>query len=57
MDKRQLQTAIHNPNEQLRLMKLEIEELKLNQEPSEISSQEEINDNGDFAGDTKWVRI
>jgi hypothetical protein len=37
-------------------MKLEIEKLKLNQKPSEITSLEEIND-GDLARDTKWVQV
>jgi hypothetical protein len=38
-------------------MKLEIEKLKLNQKPSEITSLEEINDDGDLAEDTKWVQV
>jgi hypothetical protein len=38
-------------------MKLEIKKLKLNQKPSEITSLEEINDDGDLAEDTKWVRV
>jgi hypothetical protein len=50
-------TAIHNLNEQLKVMKLEIEKLKLNQKPSEITSLEDINDDGDLAEDTKWVRV
>jgi hypothetical protein len=33
-------------------MKLEIEELKLNQKQSEVTSQEEINNYGDLADDT-----
>jgi regulator of replication initiation timing len=49
MDKKQMQTTIHNLNQQLKVMKLEIEKLKLNQKPSEITSQEEIDDYGDFA--------
>jgi hypothetical protein len=36
-------------------MKLETEKLNLNPEPSEIASQEEINDDGDLADDTKCV--
>jgi hypothetical protein len=55
MDKKQMQTTIHNLNEQLKVMKLGIEKLKLNQKPSELNSQEEINDHGDLADDTKWV--
>jgi saccharopine dehydrogenase-like NADP-dependent oxidoreductase len=38
-------------------MKLEIEKLKLNKKPSEITSLEEINDDGDLAEDTKWVQV
>jgi hypothetical protein len=38
-------------------MKLEIEKLKLNQKSSEITSTEEINDDGDLAEDTTWVRV
>jgi hypothetical protein len=53
MDKKQMQTTIHDLNEQLKEMKLEIEKLQLNQKPSEITSLEEINDDGDFAEDTK----
>jgi hypothetical protein len=41
MDKKQMQTTIHNLNEQLKVMKLEREKLKLNQKPSEITSLEE----------------
>jgi hypothetical protein len=55
MDKKQMQTTVHNLNEQLKIMKLEIEQVKLNQKPSEIISQEEINDDPDLADDTKWV--
>jgi hypothetical protein len=40
MDKKQLQTTIHNLIDQLKVMELEIEKLKLNQKPSEITSQE-----------------
>jgi hypothetical protein len=57
MDKKQMQTTIHNLNEQLKVMKLEIEKLKLNQNQSEITSQEEINYDGDHADDAKWVRV
>jgi hypothetical protein len=57
MDKKQMQTAIHNLNEQLKAMKLEIETLKLNQEPREITSQEETNGDDDLADDTKWGRV
>jgi hypothetical protein len=57
MDKKQLQTTIHNLNDQLKVMKLEIETLKLNQKPSEITSQADINDYGDLADDTKWVQV
>jgi hypothetical protein len=56
MDKKQMLTTIHDLNEQLKVMKLEIEKNKLNQKPSEITSLEEINDYGDLAEDTKWVR-
>jgi hypothetical protein len=55
MYKKQMQTTIHNLNEQLKVMKLEIEKLKLNKKTSEITSLEEINDDGDLAEDTKWV--
>jgi homoaconitase/3-isopropylmalate dehydratase large subunit len=51
MDKKQMLTTIHNLNEQLKVMKLEIEKLKLNQKPSDITSLEEIDD-GDLADDT-----
>jgi hypothetical protein len=54
-DKKQLQTTIHDLNGQLKLMKLGREKLKLNRKPSEITSPEEINYNGDLAEDTKWV--
>jgi hypothetical protein len=54
VDKKQMLTTFHNLNEQLKIMKLEIEKLKLNKKPSEITSLEEINYDGDFA-DTKWV--
>jgi hypothetical protein len=57
MDKKQMLTTIHNLNEQLKVMKSEIEKLKLNQKPSEITSLKEINDDGDLAEDTKWVRV
>jgi hypothetical protein len=57
MDRKQMLTTIHNLNEQLKVMKLEIEKLKLHQKPSEITSLEEINDDGDLAEDTKWVRV
>jgi hypothetical protein len=57
MDKKQLQTTINNLNEQLRVIKLEIEKLKTNQKPSEITSLEEINDDGNLAEDTKWARV
>jgi hypothetical protein len=57
VDKKQMLTTIHNLNEQLKIMKLEIEKLKLNQKPSEIISLEEINYDGVLAEDTKWVRI
>jgi hypothetical protein len=57
MDKKQMQTTIHNLNEQLKVMKLEIEKLKLNQKPSEVTSVEEINDDGDLAEDRKWVQV
>jgi hypothetical protein len=50
-------TTIHNLNEQLKVMKLELEKLKLNQKPTEITSQEEISDDGDLPDDTKWVRV
>jgi hypothetical protein len=53
MDKTQKQTAIHNLNDQLRLIKLEIEKLKLIQKPREIISPEEINNDGDLADDMK----
>jgi hypothetical protein len=53
----QMLTTIHNLNEQLKVMKLEIEKLKRNKRPSEITSLEEINDDGDLAEDTKWVRV
>jgi regulator of replication initiation timing len=48
MDKKQMQTTIHNLNEQLKVMKLEIKKLKLNMKPNEITSQEEINEDVDF---------
>jgi hypothetical protein len=57
MDKKQMLTTIHNRNEQLKVMKLEIEKLKLNKRPSERNSLEEINDDGDLAEDTEWVRV
>jgi hypothetical protein len=57
MDKKQMLTTIHNHNEQLKVMKLEIEKLKLNKKPSEITSLGEINDDGDLAEDTKRVRV
>jgi argininosuccinate lyase len=57
MDKKQMQTTIHNLNEQLKVMRLEMEKLKLNQKPCEITSQEEVNDYGDLADDTKWVWV
>jgi hypothetical protein len=57
MDKTQMLTTIHSLNEQLKVMKSEIDKLKLNQKPSEITSLEEINDYGDLAEDTKWVRV
>jgi hypothetical protein len=57
MNKKQILATIHNLNEQLKVMKLEIEKLKLNKKPSEITSLEEINDDGDLAKDTKWVRV
>jgi hypothetical protein len=57
MDKKQMQTAIHNLNGQLKVMKLEIEKLKLNQKPSEITSLEETDDDGDLAEDTELVRV
>jgi DNA repair ATPase RecN len=56
-DKKQMQTTIYNLNEQLKAMKLEIEKLKLNQKPNEITSLEEINDDGDLAEDTKLARV
>jgi seryl-tRNA synthetase len=57
MDKKQMLTTIHDLNEQLKVIELEIEKLKLNQKPSEITLLEEINDLGDLAEDTKWVRV
>jgi hypothetical protein len=57
MDKKQMLTTIHNLNEQLKVMKLEIEKLKLIKKPSEITSLEEINDDGDLVEDNKWVEI
>jgi hypothetical protein len=57
MDRKQMLTAIHNLNEKLKVMELEIEKLKLNQKQSEITSLKEINDDGDLAEDTKWVRV
>jgi hypothetical protein len=54
IDKKQMQTTIHNLNE-LKVMRLEMEKLKLNQKPSEITSQE-INDDGDLADDMKCVQ-
>jgi hypothetical protein len=57
MDKKQMQTTIHNLNEQLKVMTLEIEKLKLNQKPSEVTSLEEMNDDVDLAEDTEWVRV
>jgi hypothetical protein len=56
MDK-EMQTTIHGLNEHFKVMKLEIEKLTLNQKPSEITSVEEMNDDGDLAEDTKWVRV
>jgi hypothetical protein len=53
MDKKQMLTTIHNLNEQLKVMKLGIEKLKLNYKPIEITSQEEINYYGDLAEATK----
>jgi homoaconitase/3-isopropylmalate dehydratase large subunit len=55
MDKKQMLTTLHNLSEQLNVIKLEIKKLKLNKKPSEITSLEEINDDGDLAEDTKWV--
>jgi hypothetical protein len=55
MDKKQMLTTIHDLNEQLKVMKLEIEKLKLNQKPREITSLEELNDGGDLAEDTELV--
>jgi hypothetical protein len=57
MDKKQMQITIHNLNEQLNVMKLEIEKLKLNRKASEITSLEEINGDDDRAEDTKWVQV
>jgi hypothetical protein len=57
MDKKQILARIHNLNKQLKLMKLEIEKLELNPRPSEITSLEEINYDGDLAENTKWVRV
>jgi hypothetical protein len=57
MDKKQMQTAIHNLSEQPKVIKLEIEKLKLNQKPSEIMSQKEINDGSDLADDMKWLQV
>jgi hypothetical protein len=57
MDKKQILATIHYLNEQLKVMKLEIENLKLNRKPNEITSLEEIDDDGDLAEDTKWVRV
>jgi hypothetical protein len=57
MDKKQMQTTIHNLNEQLKVMKLGIEKLKLNQKSNEITSLEEINDDGDLDEDTKWYEF
>jgi hypothetical protein len=57
MEKMQMQTTIHNLNEQLKVMKLEIQKLKLNQKPSEITSQEQISDDGDLADGMKWVQV
>jgi regulator of replication initiation timing len=37
MDKKEMQTTIHNLNEQLKVMKLETEKLKLNQKQSEMT--------------------
>jgi hypothetical protein len=37
VDKNQMQTTIDNLNEQLKVMKSEIDKLKLNQKPSEIN--------------------
>jgi hypothetical protein len=57
MDKQQLQTTIHNLNEQLKEIKLELDQLKSNPKPSETTPQEiELNDE-DLADDTKWVRV
>jgi hypothetical protein len=57
MDKTQMLTIIHSLNEYLNVMKLEIEKLILNQNPSEITSLEEINNDGYLAEDTKCVRV
>jgi hypothetical protein len=57
MDKKEMQTTIHNPNELIKIMKLETDKLELNHKPGELSSIEEINDVGDPADDTKWVRV
>jgi hypothetical protein len=57
VDKKQMQTTIHNLNEQPTVMKLEIEKLKLNQKIGQIISQEEENDDSDLADDMKWVRV
>jgi hypothetical protein len=55
--KKQMQTTIHDLNEQLKVIKLEIEHLKLNPKQSEITSLEEVNDDGDIPEDTKWVLL
>jgi hypothetical protein len=57
MDKKQMLTTIHNLNEQLKLTILEVEKLKVNQKRSGITAVEEVNDDGDLAEDTKWVRV
>jgi hypothetical protein len=57
MGKKQMQTTIHNLNEQLKVMKLETEKLKLNQKGSEITSQEEINDDGDLAEQNRDIKV
>jgi hypothetical protein len=51
---RQLQTTIHNLNEQIKVLKLETEKLKLKQKPSEITSLEEMYHDGDLTDDMKW---
>jgi hypothetical protein len=49
-----MQPTIHDLNEKPNVMELEIVKLKLNHKWSEITSLEEINDDGE---DTKWVRV